>query len=223
MEKPKSNLADRTDGRLEMTWALVLLKCSLLRGWKEHKTENVKVSVQGLPMWCEHSIKVCRCGVSVAAWQSPQASGTCMEPRPAWKSSHAGRMWSSAGGAAPTPSLCWAGRWLSPGGPLFLSTWAAGEKKAVWGVVGERECLLWEPLSLYPRLPASSSGERTWSNSPVASASRSSLWSSCGSVSVSGARRAGCPGSRAGWPRREIKSARQRNCRCESEVSFLVL
>lgn len=225
MEKPKSSLADRTDGRLEVTWALVLLKCSLLRGWKEHKTESVRVSVQGLPMCCKRSIKVCPCGVSVAAWQSPQAFGTCMEPRPVWKSSHAGRMWSSTG-ARPHPVLCWAGRWLSQGGPLFLSTWAAGEEKVVCGgggAVGERECLLWEPLSLYPRLPASSSGERTWSNSPVASASRSCLWSSCGSVSVSRARRAGCPGGSAGWPGREIKSARQRNCRCESEVSFLVL
>lgn len=138
MEKPKSSLADRTDGRLEVTWALVLLKCSLLRGWKEHKTESVRVSVQGLPMCCKRSIKVCPCGVSVAAWQSPQAFGTCMEPRPVWKSSHAGRMWSSTGGR-PHPVLCWAGRWLSQGGPLFLSTWAAGEEKVVCGGGGRWE------------------------------------------------------------------------------------
>lgn len=44
-------------------------------------------------------------------------------------------LWSSVGSPTLTPSLCWAGSWLSHGGPLFLFNWAPGEKKVSGGKV----------------------------------------------------------------------------------------
>lgn len=193
MEKPKSSLADRTDGRLEMTWALVLLKCSLLRGWKEHKTETVKVSVQGLPMWCERSSMA----ESASIWVL-HGTQTCMEVQPCWQDVVL------LGGATPTPSLCWAGRWLSQGGPLFLSTWAAGEKKVVWGGWERESACSGHPslCTLDFQLPAVVKGHDQ--TAPLLFASRSCLWRSCGSVSVSSVRR--------GWVSREqCRMTRQGN------------
>lgn len=182
IEKPESSLADRTDGRLEMTWALVLLKCSLLWGWKEHKTETVNVSVQGLLMWCEHSIKGLGLVWNPDLYASPAMLAGCGPPE--------------VGGeepvARPHPLL---GRQVAePGGVPYSSPPGLQVRRRWSGGGGGRERVLALGTTLF--VPeTSSSGERTWSNSLIASTSRSCLWRSCGSVSVSSAR--------GGWVSRE--------------------
>lgn len=194
-----------------MMWALILLKCSLLRGWKEHKTNSES--------------KVCQYGVSIEAWQGSQEYGTCTEPDlEVIKCSHVGRTVVLSGEPHPH-AISLLGRQLAepwwPPLPLQLgSRWEEG----VWGEGGEGQCLLWAPLSSYPRLPVSSRGERTDDQTALLlQQTGATLEEAVGVWECPVREKAGCPASNARWPAREIKSTLQRNRKCESEVSFLVL
>lgn len=130
MEKPKSSLADRTDGRVRRYECWFFWRALCFAEERNIQQKLWKWVRKVLLMGCEHRSTA----EFTRVWD--------LYGSPTWKwldEVMLAGLWSSVGRPTLTPSLCWADSRLSHGGPLFLSTWAPSDKKVAWRGEGVRD------------------------------------------------------------------------------------